>query len=162
MTGALNQHGSPPSTVDAIAARAAAEQDAELQAVARAMGFTEGETFVVKGPDGAVVAEGVVQPEDDVVAVEEPVAVLEEPTLVFQPVPDQPTVVYDGPVAVVDEEVVEVVESPDAFTPAPRRPGAFEERGWQPTDADADSTHFGAPPGYGPPPAPSQPWRSTS
>ncbi|NUP53048.1 MAG: hypothetical protein HOW97_37870, partial [Catenulispora sp.] len=150
-------------TVDTIAARAAAEQDAELQAVARTMGLTDGENFVVRGPDGEVVAEGVLQPESAAaLAAEEPVAVVDEPTLVFQPVPDQPTVVYDESAAVVDEEVVEVVESPDAFTPAPRRPGAFEERTWQPTDSDADSTHFGAPPGYGPPPAPSQPWRSGS
>ena len=99
----------------------------------------------------------------DVVVVEEPVAVVEEPTLVFQPVPDQPTVVYDGPAAVVEEEVVEVVEGPDSFAPQPvAPPGAFEERRWQPGESDADSTHVGTPPGYGPPPAPSQPWRSSS
>jgi hypothetical protein len=177
-----------------VAARAAAEQDAELQAVARAMGVGEGETFVVRGPEGEVVAEGVVRPEADivvetgvgpveidgvtavgesgdvlvvetlegelllntgtgeVVVIEEPVAVVEEPTLEFQAVPDQPTVVFDGPAVVVDEEVVEVVEAP----------GAFEARAWRPLGGDPDSTHLNAPAGYGPPPAPSQPWRSNS
>jgi len=96
------------------------------------------------------------------VVVEEPVPVIEEPAVVFQPVPDQPTVVYDGPAAVVEEEVVEVVEGPESFAPQPARPGAFEERGWQSGVSDADSTHIGTPPGYGPPPAPSQPWRSSS
>ena len=189
---------------DVLAARATAEQDAELQAMARSMGFAEGETFVLRGPDGAMLGEGVVRAEadivvetaggpvqfdgvtavaesgdvlvvetregerllntgtGDVVVVEEPVPVIEEPVVVFQPVPDQPTVVYDGPAAVVDEEVVDVVEGPDSFAPQPVRPGGFEERTWQPGGSDADRTHVGTPPGYGPPPAPSQPWRSSS
>jgi hypothetical protein len=93
--------------------------------------------------------------------VEEPVAVIEEPVVVFQPVADQPTVVYDGPSGVVDEEVVEVVEGPDSYTaPVPR--GAFEERTRPSAEADLGTTHIGTPPGYGPPPAPSQPWRSSS
>jgi hypothetical protein len=52
----------------------------------------------------------------------------------------------------VDEAVVDVVEGP----------GSFQERGWQPGGSDADVTHIGTPPGYGPPPAPSQPWRTNS
>jgi len=77
-------------------------------------------------------------------------------------VADQPTIVYDGPAVVVDEEVVDVVEGPDSYAAASARPGAFEERTWQSGESDADSTHFSTPPGYGPPPAPSQPWRSSS
>ena len=52
---------------DVLAARATAEQDAELQAMARSMGFAEGETFVLRGPDGAVLGEGVVRAEADIV-----------------------------------------------------------------------------------------------
>jgi hypothetical protein len=120
------------------------------------------------------------------VVVEEPVAVVEEPPLVFQPVPDQPTVVYDGPAVVVEEEVVDfvdavdavdavdvfggldavggpgAVEGPGAFAARSARPGSFEERAWPAGESEADRTHVGTPPGYGPPPAPSQPWRSSS
>ena len=73
-----------------------------------------------------------------------------------------PTVVYDGPSAVVEEEVVDIIEGPDSY-PAPQaHPGSFEEPAWQSGESDLDVTHLGTPPCYGPPPAPSQPWRSSS
>ena len=118
-----------------------------------------GDVLVVETREGERVLNTVT---GDVVVVEEPVAVVEEPSLVFQPVADQPTVVYDGLAVVVDEEVVDIVEGPDSFAEPAPRPGAFQERTWQSGGSDLDSTHIGAPPGYGPPPAPSQPWRTSS
>lgn len=133
----------PPATAGVPQQRGVALAESRLLAESE----QQAEAFAAAQREAAVLAES-----GDHVVVEEPVAVVEEPPLVFQPVPDQPTVVFDGPAVVVDEEVVDVVEGP----------GSFEERAWPGGEFEADRTHVGTPPGYGPPPAPSQPWRSSS